>query len=527
MGDFSNDTASAVMNTGSKVVEKTLGAITGSLTGLLKFMVRRFERHTDLKMQREALGLNKQSKLIGYVSMKKLIESGDKITPINFNQPLSKEQYKAFSKYAKRFGLNYSAVKNKGEDGKNQMIVVVKEKDLRTVRDIIEKLNEDAKISIINNNISDKEIQAKLIDEVFRDGCVSFNDVKDDLVFEDVANRMKEDSKTFNVALNRFTERDYSRNEPIYLCERTNPSKYIELTCNLDEFRGQEYTRTDYVVYKDNNEIMKASDKKFENRPQYYWVNLRKEMQVKGGFSDDVLMFYKKEEFENYKELYKEALEKSSIKENEVDYGRDYNGMVTQLKDKLNEQNVIFVGYNHETKNMSILDADTKQPILTDTVENQYKNAISKNYVQQIHNYETLSKLQNSSSLLKQECARYEDMIHVNSQTNVDTTEWEKTLSELKNELTAQENQISKCIEVESSLKDEQAVIVSAYTSKNVKSLHDVKDARDIDEKDITKERKLSDRKQEIAEIKSQQLQTQNPNVKTKGVNVKDVGERG
>lgn len=139
----------------------------------------------------------------------------------------------------------------------------------------------------------------------------SKKDFKKDFKKESI--KFEKNSIKFERALNRITDKDFSKDKPYFICDRTNPDNFIQLKSSLDKFNEKEYTKTNYTVYKDNKSVGKFSDERFEGRPRNFWIDLRNNMKQLGKFKDDMIIFDNKEAFKEYKELYKQHKQKSSI----------------------------------------------------------------------------------------------------------------------------------------------------------------------------------------------------------------------
>lgn len=189
-----------------------------------------------------------------------------------------KEDYiKEFAKLAKKYHLPYFIAKDKLHE-KGYQDICAKMEDASVINRICEKLG-------IARLDKDSEV-------------LNAED------FKSAAEAKRQTSVTFSRALNRVTEKDYSKDTPRYICERTNPDRYIELYSSRASYRGEEYTKTKYIVYKDGEKVGEYHDGRFDGRDRNYWISQRESMKEAGGFSDDIVFFDEAVEFDHYREIH-------------------------------------------------------------------------------------------------------------------------------------------------------------------------------------------------------------------------------
>lgn len=191
---------------------------------------------------------------------------------------VKEDNLKEFSKIAKKYHLTYFVAKDKLHE-KGYQDICAKMEDAPVINRIIEKLG----INILDRGTEDV-LKAEN--------------------FEAAAEAKKQISISFSRALNRITEKDYSKDTPRYICERTNPDRYIELHSSREAYNGKEYTKTRYIVYKDGEKAGEYHDGRFDGRDKYYWSKQRDNMKNAGGFTDDIVFFEDVKEFDYYRELY-------------------------------------------------------------------------------------------------------------------------------------------------------------------------------------------------------------------------------
>lgn len=436
MSELGNETATAALH----LSQKTLDA----LIQLLKYLLDRDNKRIEREIKQEELQMLKEKnnnirrnrKLKsrkGRINADKLIKSGEKLIPLKTT--MSEENLYKFDEYANRYGVLYTVL-GKEKDGTYEIgvaeksleaakhitdkILIVKTKDLENVQDIFEMINEDMKFKAIEEEIvklenkenktpEETERLKNLKDEREKLLASSTNDLNKKSVreiFNEVCGKLKTRSISFERSLNRITDRDFSRNSPYYIAERTNPNNYIRLDSSYEEFRGKKYTKTNYRVF--NNDVEQRSslrddgiftDERFQGREKYFWFKLRNEMKTKGGFTDDIIIFNSEEEFNTYKSLYIKALsDKSNEKVVENEDGiKDYSNRINSLNERLRS-------YQMELLNEKVVYSKDKKEVSLDnssTFKNQYIIANAINIGKQINNYEKLRKIQTKLALSK------------------------------------------------------------------------------------------------------------------------------
>ena len=184
---------------------------------------------------------------------------------------------KEFAKLAKKYHLPYFIAKDKLHE-KGYQDICAKMEDAPVINRICEKLG----IAML-----DKDSEVLKVED-----------------FKSAAEAKGKVSVSFSRALNRITEKDYSKDTPRFICERTNPDRYIELYSSREAYRGEEYTKTRYIVYKDGEKLGEYHDGRFDGRDDNYWIRQRAAMKDAGGFSDDIVFFDEAVEFEHYRDLH-------------------------------------------------------------------------------------------------------------------------------------------------------------------------------------------------------------------------------
>jgi len=374
LGVIGDEAAGSVMQLTGKGVEISADIIKAFLDWLIN--IRR--RHLENALASENIKLAKdmrktmEAKLAvqegrGLIKAQELARSGEPI--IAGATTLDARQQKEFARHAKNYGLTYTLVKN-DYDPSNKKILMFTQKDVQKVKDIMDRMTENAQIREINKRIEqlkakgtenftkrDYQDLAKLED--LRDSKISapidiLNKAGEEKTFEEISGELKEQQKresgpmTFDRALNHITSRDYSSDESYFLVERTNPNVFIQLDSKREVFNGEDYTKTYYSIYRNGENVGNYDDGRFEGRiyggENDYWLNLKAAMKSVGRFTDDVIIFKTKGEFAQYIEAYNVSIERAQNQElgqTLYDAGAYFDGSIGQAKDYQSDELVI------------------------------------------------------------------------------------------------------------------------------------------------------------------------------------------
>lgn len=126
-------------------------------------------------------------------------------------------------------------------------------------------------------------------------------------------------SYTFERVFNHNTENDYSRDNIYIICDRLNPLNYIKVISTREEYAGEEYTKSSYEIFKNNEKIAEKNDGRFKNRPKDYWYKLKQEMRELSGFGDDNIIFEDEDNHRRYMEAYKKYRERTDRNDRKQD----------------------------------------------------------------------------------------------------------------------------------------------------------------------------------------------------------------
>lgn len=211
------------------------------------------------------------------------------------------DEYVAVQKEIKGMGLDINRirdylfnVKNKKEEYKARNFLLSQE--MKIIRRLILKNQNDGLYNI--------QSMKEEIDENINMSSLEHN-------FLLWSRTRLENSYEFARALNHHTDNDYARDNYYIVCDRLCPVNYIKIKSTRDVFEGEEYTKSYYEVYKDNELVMKCDDGKFAGRKSTYWKELKKAMQEKSSMRDDNIIFENTDNFEKYLAAYDEHRKKT------------------------------------------------------------------------------------------------------------------------------------------------------------------------------------------------------------------------
>ena len=291
----------------------------------------------------------------GLVKAQELSRSGEPL--IAGATALDARQRKEFARLAKNYGLTYTFIKN-DYDPSNKKLIMFAQKDIQKVKDITDRMTENAQIREIDKRINQLHLKGPgnftvqdykdLADlEDLRDSKIAapidmLNKAGNERTFEEISGELKQRQQnengpmTFDRALNHITSRDYSSDDSYFLVERTNPNSFIQLDSKREVFDGEEYTKTYYQVNRDGEMVGTYDDGRFEGRDKYYWMNLKTSMKAAGHFTDDVVILKSKAEFDQYIAAYNKSLAREQSQEMEeslYDAGAVFDESIGEVKD--------------------------------------------------------------------------------------------------------------------------------------------------------------------------------------------------
>lgn len=342
MGDLGNDVGQATLNASAKVMEAGVNFI--------KYLLDIFKKDYNQKIAKNELDKiklqDKVSKRAGYINLKKLRNSGFDLTQAKCE--MTKEQMDKFLELARKRKIPVSSFSNgKNEQGVKTYIAVFRTMDKHTIEDITEQLVRDIKIENIEKLMKEK---------------------------------LHYEKKDFESAIEKVDGKLIDKENPVIICDRTNPTNHIIVSGTQETYNnGEPYVASLYEVYSNGEKLKSDVAKKAWGHNEFkhhcdgegrnssdegklHWENLKDEMKEKGEFTDDILIFENKEEYQQYVEQYaneKEQAEKDSQFYDELKAEKDK--IVKDDVDHFNEKQTqsLFAEISGVAKEQSLTFADT------------------------------------------------------------------------------------------------------------------------------------------------------------------------
>lgn len=173
--------------------------------------------------------------------------------------------------------------------------------------------------------------------------------------------------------------------KPIYICERSKPDTYIEISSfkDIDQRSGNPFVNTEYKVFKEGEQqhcsefkhgkFTRYTDFQGNNTSKYgeeHWQNMQNEILNKCGFTDDLILFDNRDVYL----AYIKRLENESSVCNTVDKNNyKFTGQHTDIAN--------IVCYNDELMPITELDNITDKAIKENVTE-EYNIAIKNGYIE-------------------------------------------------------------------------------------------------------------------------------------------------
>ncbi len=258
-------------------------------------------------LERDMRDANRKEKVLkSRVSHKKLTEYANRhgARRIPFGAKLTKSQMKELSRQCKKNSVMFSAMKNKtpNADGSYDYTIIILEKDAAMFRRIQEQM------------LKEKLDMDKIQEELINGDPSAANEQMGEWIFERASgNKEAHPPLTFGQTMDNFSKRSEGGEEPVFVCERMNPQNYMEITSRIEKRDDREYLNTNYRLFSDGIEqkCSEFSHGKFTHMSwmdgsndseagQRHWDNMKKELQEKGHFSDDLVIFSSEKEYTDY-----------------------------------------------------------------------------------------------------------------------------------------------------------------------------------------------------------------------------------
>lgn len=376
------------------------------------------------------------------------------------------------------------------QERRESVVVLVKKSDLPRVQNLWERLKDEIRLDEINKkkreyeekgeeNLTDEERRdyeelKEEEQELIRDGFDEFNDRNNDIIVSSAEGNPRWEEMSFESAVARTTDRGYAT-EPCYICDRTNPDNYIEVSSKEeiyvdDKGTMRPYVNTEYKVY--NNGVQQNSDTfnhgKFTHHTNYgnentsekgkeNWKALKEEMKEKGGFSDDVVLFANKERYQEYMRDVKETKansipeEKTILNAEDGIKYKDYKSVIDDLKSQLKEK-----GYSFNENKEVVSDKGEVLSVKSNmTKEQKLEVAEMINIGKQIENYEMLNNSQTKMAMALQQMEKNEKDLNSKGVTEEKKAMFEEMKVNLENEIASYKEQTSSYKEEIAQLQEE------------------------------------------------------------------------
>lgn len=170
-------------------------------------------------------------------------------------------------------------------------------------------------------------------DKTIKDDVDHYNEKQAQSIFDEISGVAKEESLSFADTVDHFQADGWEKEEPYYICKRTDPDNYIEVQIEQStDHTGADYNKHTYNIYVDDVQVTnphredgKFVDERFEDRPADYWKNMKADMKEAGQFTDDCVVFVDKEDYMKYRQLYQQ--EHAQIKDPTLNFETDKNGL--------------------------------------------------------------------------------------------------------------------------------------------------------------------------------------------------------
>ena len=359
------------VSTGLRLAKDTLEL----MLRFVNFLIARYEKSKEFNMKYEEMNKAQRQRRNGYLQakqMKKIMEkTGECMVPIALEngREMSEAELDKLAMYAEMMNFPYTVLDEEGYP-KVKRTYFVLQSDLDKMNIFVQTLNRDRQHEIVEKSDLMPEEKDQLHDDINAENTFGDNEkvVKETVVrnkefhealkkaYEEkdysMLEKVMKDEKikfynspeqakggeknNFTIVMNKNARRDYSRGQNYYVVDAINPNHYIELTSTYNE--KQKRTDTSYTVYKNSEVIFETNDRLTDEDVQKAavtkswkgwnprWNEIREEIKEAGGFKQDAhyFVFNTQAEFENYRSLYEQNVERYTIKPEDIINGMDY-----------------------------------------------------------------------------------------------------------------------------------------------------------------------------------------------------------
>lgn len=425
MSDFGSDVGNSALSLTQKLSEAMLKLF----ERIFGEIAKRFSAEYKLKkiQLHDARTRAEKDKILSELPSKKGIYNYNRLTkagvPLSFTGvKMSREDMQAFSNRMEREGMIFAGVKYKkdhslGFKEPRMYEIVVQSKDLERVAELIETINDEKTINVIDSKIEEiLEKGEESITEQDRVDLDSFKQQKEAIQRKFCDNLNQEqtvhitekavygDSQrgmSFSRALDRNTGRSLDKDVFCIVADAKDPTKYIRCHGYMDEYKGNQYIKTDYEVFHGSQKVYQTHDGRFDDRPKDYWIIEKNKMQEIGGFGDTLFKFYDYTEYQKWAEEVKEQNDRELSVMDKTSAEKDYDELISSLESQLDENGAYY-------KDGAVFDKETDKAItLNDEMSEEVKALNSEAVIigKQINNYKELKNIDSELTVAQVELA--------------------------------------------------------------------------------------------------------------------------
>ena len=472
MGDLGSDTGSTSISLMTKALEAFLRMIEKLFDAWRNNPQRKLAKQ-ELKLAKneaeKAEVLRRLNGKVGYVNYKDLRRSGDPLRGIEVF--MTKADMKDFSALCKRYGVQFSGMTEKentkrDESGKKTYEIICREKDLETVLQVFERMNDEKQIVEWDKQIAALEAKGENMTEqdkvdvahlqeqkaaLQKKYCDKVNDSMAKSVIEQAVTGEAKDKLTLNEALDRLTGRQLDKDIVSIVADANDPSKYIKCYSYNDTYKDQVYMKTEYEVMHGDKSVFKTHDGRFDGRPKDYWNNQKQAIQEKGEFSGTFFKFHTMSDYQQWAEKTRVQNEQELSTMNK-EVTEDFDKVIGELKTQLNNNGA-------EIKDDVVVNKETGEPLaIAEGMSAEEKAIVAESIVigKQINNYKELASAELERSMAEA------DVLTTDDKTE-ERTHAEAVLSDI-------ESRIEKLRETEKNLITERKEINAVQAEQEVRN---------------------------------------------------------
>ena len=425
MSDFGTDVGNSALGTTTKLLQALLSLFEKVFAAVEKnFSAEHQLKKLELKKAKTNIERGKILEDIkgkkGFYNFKKLKKSG---VPLEFTGiQMSKKELKEFTAVMEREGILFSALTRKNdnalaENEKRIYEVVCKAEDLERFPSIVKRMNQEKMIANIDSRIEqilskgeenigdqdkvDLESLRQQKEVVQRSYCEELNTEQAANITEKAVYGESKRGLTFDQALDRNTGRSLDKDSFCIVADAKDPLKYIRCHGYNDEYNGKAYIKTDYEVFRGSKKVYQTHDGRFDDRPQNYWPEEKKNMKKIGEFGDTLFKFYDYTEYQKWAEEVKDQNDRELTTLEYEGVQKDYKTIIKALEKQLDENGAYI-------QDGAVFNKETMKAItLSDDMTPEMKALNSETVIigKQISNYMELEKIDAELTVAQMELA--------------------------------------------------------------------------------------------------------------------------